>query len=140
MALYFLSIYGLVLIENSIVVHSRIGSFVHVINSYSILFCKQYISFYFLFRSIDRYLKDSGYPHSILKDDAFRLSRSVLASKRKTLKAEGKGNKALSADALSPTEEDQLWSSGAMGPDTPLSLLRAMWFLTGKLMGELFFL
>ena len=67
------------------------------------------------------------------------LARRVLASKRKALKAAGKGNKVNRSDALSPSEEDQLWTSGAMGPDSPKALLRAMWFLTSKLMGKLLY-
>ena len=90
---------------------------------------------YFLFRSIDRYLKDNGYEWSIIHDDKFKLSRDVLKSKRRTLKADGKGNKPFRADALTPADENKLWELHLMGAHAPLALLRGVWFLTTKLMG-----
>ena len=64
------------------------------------------------------------------------MSRDVLKSKRKTLKADGKGNKPHKADALTPDEEDKLWTLHLMGPYSPIALLRGLWFLTTKLMGR----
>ena len=94
------------------------------------------MSYYFSFRSIDRYLSDLGYPASLTKDDAFALSRKVLASKRKELKSLGKGNGDNKTDALSPTEEDLLWEKGSLGTQSPVQLQRAVWYLISKLMGK----
>ena len=80
-----------------------------------------------------------GYPASLKKDDAFQLARNVLISKRKELKAAGKGNKANRTLALSPTEEEKLWETGVMGPHAPMPLLRGLWYLMSKLMGNYLF-
>ena len=88
------------------------------------------------FRSIERHLSEVGYPTSLAKDDAFRLTRQVLASKRKFLKSEGGGNKPFRTDALSPTEENQLWEKKIVGSHAPMPLIRGLWYLTTKLMGK----
>ena len=91
------------------------------------------------FRSIERHLSDVGYQYSITKDDAFRLARKVLESKQKILKSEGHGNRAFRTDALTPDEENQLWEKRTMGSHAPKPLLRALWYLTTKLMGNWIF-
>ena len=80
-------------------------------------------------------MNDNGYEWSIVHDDQFKLSREVLKSKRKTLKADGKGNKPNKADALTPDEENKLWEYQLMGAHSPIALMRGLWFLTTKLMG-----
>ena len=87
-------------------------------------------------RSIDRYLKELGYGHSLVTDKAFETSKKVLESKRKALKKDGHGNRELKADPLSPDEENVLWDKGQLGSHEPAALQRALWFLTTKLMGK----
>ena len=87
-------------------------------------------------RSIDRYLKELGYGHSLVTDTAFETSKKVLESRRKALKKDGHGNRELKADPLTPEDEDILWKNGQMGSHEPGALQRALWFLTTKLMGK----
>ena len=54
--------------------------------------------------SIDRYLKENGYAHSILKGREFSSSRSVLEGKARLLREKGMGNRPNRAHSL--TKDD----------------------------------
>ena len=86
-------------------------------------------------RGIAKKLELAGYGHDIFKDSFFKTTRNVLASKRRSLKQQGKGNKPNRADAVSLADEEKLWELGVMGMDTPESLLNLLWFATTKLLG-----
>lgn len=85
--------------------------------------------------SIDRFLKESGYPYSILNDRAFWDSRSVLEGKARFLREEGKGNRPNRADSLTPEEEEVLWRCGQLGMDTPRAVLNTIWWLLSQHLG-----
>lgn len=80
-------------------------------------------------RSIQRHLQDRKYGGNILKDEAFQTSRRVLAARRKSLVAKGKGNRPQATRALTDEEEDQLFASGQFGDNDPEVLQRTMWWL-----------
>ena len=87
-------------------------------------------------RAIDRYLRDAGYPYSIVRSQEFDTSRQVLQSRRKELKEMGFGNRTNKAETLTPEDEDKLWEKGQLGNQDPVILQRTIWFLTTKLMGK----
>ena len=43
--------------------------------------------------SLDRYLRERNYPHSIIKDRQFQQSKKVLEGQAKLLRQEGKGKR-----------------------------------------------
>ena len=65
---------------------------------------------------------------SILKDDAFSCSKSVLATKRKSLVKEGRGNKPNASRELTDEEEAKLFETGEFGNHNPLALQRTLWW------------
>ena len=65
--------------------------------------------------SIDRYLKDMKVNFSIKRDSTFSHSNRVLMAKRKSLKAQGKGNKSKRAEALTKEEIAILYSKKILG-------------------------
>ncbi|KAK3741673.1 hypothetical protein QZH41_002031 [Actinostola sp. cb2023] len=67
-------------------------------------------------RSIQRYLNTQGSKANILKGDEFKLSREVLASKRKELVVKyGKGNRPQASRQVLDEEEDKLFATGELG-------------------------
>ncbi|XP_070549668.1 uncharacterized protein [Ptychodera flava] len=66
-------------------------------------------------RGIDRFLQDSGYGHSIIRDKEFEKSRKCLAAKRVSLKKQGKGNKPNAAERLTDEEIKILTEQGIIG-------------------------
>jgi len=65
--------------------------------------------------SIDRYLKENRAGYSIKSDSQFSHSNQVLASKRKNLKSQGKGNLKSRADPLTKEEIQILRNKGLLG-------------------------
>lgn len=65
--------------------------------------------------SIDRHIKSLKLQYCIKTDAVFSHSRRVLESKRKSLKAMGKGNKAGKAEALSEEEIQILYQKNVLG-------------------------
>ena len=59
-----------------------------------------------------RCLRENGYEKSIVLDREFATSRSVLAAKRKELKAKGKGNRPNAVEPLTATDELLLREKG----------------------------
>lgn len=71
------------------------------------------------------------YPHNIVTSDLFAASREVLASRRKILKGEGKGNQPNKADSFTDEMIDMMWEKGVLGESCPKSLQNTMfYFLT----------
>ena len=96
------------------------------------------ISFIY-YSSIDRYLRMRGCQYSIKTCAEFRVSQDVIRTKRKIAKQDGLGNMPNRAEALCPDDEERLWATGQMGAHSPIALLRALWYLTSKLMGRFYF-
>ena len=67
------------------------------------------------FNSIARYLRDKGYEKDIKCDKEFSHARSVLASKRKELKARGLGNRKNKAETISESDLKRLMSTQQIG-------------------------
>lgn len=65
--------------------------------------------------SIDRHLKEKKVNFSIRKDERFSHSNQVLMSKRKHLKAQGKGNLKFKAEPLTTDEFQQLRDKQLLG-------------------------
>ena len=86
-------------------------------------------------RGIAKKLELAGYGHDIFKYSIFKTTQNVLASQKRSLKQQGKGNKPNRADVVSLADKEKLWELGVMGMDTPESLLNLLWFATTKLLG-----
>ena len=78
-------------------------------------------------RSIKRYLDEKKYSGNILEDKEFEQSRKVLVARRKALVKNGKGNKPQATRALTDSEEDLLFNSGALEDTSPDVLQRTIW-------------
>lgn len=83
--------------------------------------------------SIERFLRQVKHPQADLSGPEYAKFRAALAAKMTVVKAAGKGNRPKRAMPLTEDEESKLWTSGAMGQETPNSLLTALWwkFTTG---------
>ncbi|KAJ8299311.1 hypothetical protein KUTeg_023371 [Tegillarca granosa] len=82
-------------------------------------------SFYLI---LDRYLSEKSYVTSIIRGVEFKASRTVLKSKRRKLKQEGKGRKPNRSEPVSSDEESVLWQKGILGSSTPKALQNAIWW------------
>ena len=78
--------------------------------------------------SIERHLKEIGYPDHDLNSPCFEKLRATITAKRAVAKAAGKGNRPNRAMPLTAEDEDKMWESGAFGTATPKTLLRALWW------------
>ena len=65
--------------------------------------------------SVMRHLADNHYPHNIKTDPIFKHSRNVLASKKKGLKQQGKGNKKNRTDPCTDEEMAILYEKSLLG-------------------------
>jgi hypothetical protein len=79
--------------------------------------------------SLERHLKNRKYPVSLTSDREFNESRKQLKSKQIELKKQGRGNRPNAAHALSDTDVDLLWGSGALGSKDPDTLIRSLWWV-----------
>ena len=79
--------------------------------------------------SIERYLREKGYPYSIIGAPEFQMSREVVEAKRTLLKKSEKGNKPNAQTALTEDEIDQLWEEGGFGTGSPVEIVAAVWWL-----------
>ncbi|VDI15478.1 Hypothetical predicted protein [Mytilus galloprovincialis] len=84
--------------------------------------------------SIERYLKEKEYSHS-LRDKEFNLSTRALSAKKVQLKKLGKGHKPNASKAVSKDEEDLLWEQGQLGDGTPRILIFSLWYYFTKCFG-----
>lgn len=85
--------------------------------------------------ALNRHLREQNYSHSILNDKDFQKSRKVLNGKAIELQEEGKGKRPRKADPLTENDEEQLWSSGVLGSENPVSLNYTMFFLFSQHFG-----
>ena len=81
--------------------------------------------------SIDRFLREKGYPWSkfILRDNEFLNSKKVLEGKAKNQRRDGLGKQPNKTKSLTEEEEKILWESGHLGGENPRSLANTMWWL-----------
>lgn len=82
--------------------------------------------------ALDRYLRENGYQHSILRSDLFILSRNVLKTKCELLKKSGKGNIPNASCPLEENEIEIFWKNGTFGVNNPDSLLNTIWWVIGS--------
>ena len=61
--------------------------------------------------------------------------KNKLSSKRKQLKSVGKGNRPNACDPLDEEQIEKLWSSGAIGLETPRQLLNLVWWNNIRMLG-----
>ena len=80
--------------------------------------------------SLDRWLREKGQNHSIIKDKAFEGCRRVLNGKAIILRERGMGKCKNRSDAPTKEEENQLWKSGVLGSTNPTSLKYAIFLTT----------
>ena len=78
--------------------------------------------------SIERYLREKQYKHSILNSREFALSRAVLQGKACSLRMMGKGKRPNKACSLTQVEIECLWTCGQLGCSTPQSLINTLWW------------
>ena len=71
---------------------------------------------------------DNKETYNILTDRQFAKAREALASKRKQLRRQGKGQRPNKALGLSSEQIDKLWSTEQLSNKSPQSLLRTVWF------------
>ena len=79
--------------------------------------------------SLDRYLRERNYPHSIIKDCQFQQSKKVLEGQAKLLRQEEKGKRLDASSTLSIPEEEALWDNGKLGSSSPRVLCHTMWWI-----------
>ena len=65
--------------------------------------------------AIERHLKESHYPVSIVRGREFCNSQQILNAKAIFLRQQGKGKRPNKAQPLTPTEESALWENGELG-------------------------
>ncbi|CAC5426345.1 unnamed protein product [Mytilus coruscus] len=75
-------------------------------------------------------------PYSIKDDSLFNHSKRDLESKRKYLKAMGKGNKKLKADTLEKEEIDMMYEKNVLRVGNPESLLNTVSLNNGMMLGS----
>ena len=71
--------------------------------------------------SLDRYLKESRYPHTIIKNNLFQHTNEALKAKMKALKAQGYGSKPNESDELTDLDIDKLFECGQIMDGDPSS-------------------
>ena len=94
-------------------------------------------TFNFIFySSISRFLRSQECNFTLEKNNLdFKMTAAVIKTKKKHAKSNGLGNFQYASDLLSPMDEGKLWTEDLMGIHSPIAILRALWFLTTKLMG-----
>ena len=65
--------------------------------------------------SLERYLKSTAYPNSIIRDREFLNSRKVLEGKARKLREQGKVKRPNRSRSLTKEEEEVLWQNGQLG-------------------------
>ena len=69
-------------------------------------------------------------------DQEYQGLRDVKKAKIKVVKSDGKGNQPNKSSCLTRGEEDQMYSAGQFGYETPEALQRTMWWHTTMLFGH----
>lgn len=85
---------------------------------------------------LQRVLEERGSKHNIREDPDFGKSRRVLASRRKELTKQGKGNKPNATRPLSTEEVQQLYKAGYFGGSSPVVLQRTVWWIITQHFGQ----
>ena len=80
--------------------------------------------YFFVFR----YLKKAKYPHNICISPLFESSKAALGSRKKELKADGKGNHPNRAEEITKDMIDLMWESGELGDHTGRVLQNTLFF------------
>ena len=78
---------------------------------------------------IDRYVKESNYYVSIIRDRVFSTSRAVLEGKCKNVREHGKGKWPNEFNSLSESEVNILWKCGQLRTHSPVSLINTIWWM-----------
>ena len=79
--------------------------------------------------ALDRYFREEGYPHRILKDKEFEAARKVLNGYAIELREKGMGKRKRRADAITEEEEEMMWSKGVLGGNNPRNLNDTVFYL-----------
>ena len=69
---------------------------------------------------------------NFMRDPEFHDLRKILDSYYRKLHQEGVGCSSKSTELLTREDEEKLWQSGVLNPDTPQGLLNCVFFLNGK--------
>ena len=77
---------------------------------------------------IDRYLREKGYQHSIIKDRSFASSNAVFEEKARFIRENGKGKRPNKAVSLTKEEEETLWECGQLGTQNSSALINTIWW------------
>jgi len=85
--------------------------------------------------ALDRHLHENGAKFSIIKDRHFEGSRKILNGKAIELRQQGKGKGKNKADAITASEEEQLWTRKVFGGDTPKSINLTVYFTISQHFG-----
>ena len=83
--------------------------------------------------ALGRHLHENGAKFSITKDRHFKESWKILSGKAVELRQQGKGKN--KADAITPSEEEQLWTRKVVGGDTPKSINLTIYFTISQHFG-----
>ena len=89
---------------------------------------------YLLLAGLQRHIRkvESSEDINIFQDVAFKSLRNVCDSVFKGLHSKGIGTEARGTPVISADEEDVLWSKKILNLETPIGLLRAVFFYNGK--------
>lgn len=84
--------------------------------------------------SIERHLKNNGYPVSI-RDRPFAKANEALTAKKMHLKKQGLGRNSKASDSISKDEEELMFEKGVMGGESAEALQFTIFYYFGKLFG-----
>ena len=90
---------------------------------------------YSILTGILRYMRSNNpsYPNFLERESPeFTEFTATLDNLFKKLRGAGVGSSATHTEGISPEDEDLLWSSGVLNVETPLGLLRAVFYYNGK--------
>lgn len=82
-----------------------------------------------------KYFRENNYPSDLESHPVFKGSRDAKSAKLKKLKLLGQGNRPNRSESITFDEEDQLWQSGQLGYENPMSVLRTIWLYLTMLFG-----
>jgi len=85
--------------------------------------------------SLDRFLRDKGQLHSILKDKSFEGCRKLLNGKAIELREKGMGKRKNKLDPLSEKDEEQLLRRKVLGGYNPKSLNYTIFYVISQQFG-----
>ena len=88
---------------------------------------------YSLLTGILRHMRalNAGCPNFL---DFSDILQNALDNVFRDLRIQRVGSEGKQTEAFSKEEENQLWTSGALGTDTPKEVLRALFFLIGRIL------